>query len=131
MSDPPMPTHHGVEAPLEGTYPNETLQLLYQRGSCRHFKDDKIPNEAMEQILGAAIHAPSTGNLQAFSIVKIEDPERRKKLMQICGNQHFIGDAPVNLIVCVDERMNMRWAELDAAPYAHTSCLFWFLMDFR
>jgi nitroreductase len=131
MSDPPMPTHHGVEASVEESYPNETLRLLHRRGSCRHFKDKKIPGDVLEHIFGAAVHAPSAGNLQAFSIVKIEDPERRKKLMKICGNQRFIGEAPLNLVICVDERMNMRWAELDVAPYAHTSCLFWFLMDFQ
>ena len=131
MSDPLMPTHHGVEASVEETYPNETLRLLHQRGSCRHFKDKKIPKDVLEHILGAAVHAPSAGNLQAFSIVKIEDPERRAKLMKICGNQRFIGEAPVNLVICVDERMNKRWAELDVAPYVYTKCLFWFLMDFQ
>jgi len=131
MSDPPMPTHHGVEAPVEGKYPNETIRLLHQRASCRHFKDQKIPKEVLELILGAAVHAPSAGNLQAFSIVKIEDLERREKLMKTCGNQRFIGEAPVNLVICVDERRNIRWAELDVAPYTHTNCNFWFLLDYQ
>ncbi len=124
-----MPTHHGVEAPVNETFPNETLRLLYQRGSCRHFKDTKIPEEILEQILGAAVYAPSAGNLQNFSIVKIEDPERRNELMKICGNQRFIGEAPVNLVICFDQRRNMRWAEIDVAPFTHTSSVVWFLLD--
>ena len=63
MPVPPMPTHHGVEEPVIGTYPNETLRLLHQRGSCRHFKDKIIPEETLNLILGAARHAPSGGNL--------------------------------------------------------------------
>ena len=126
-----MPTHHGVEAPVEGTYPNETLQLLHQRGSCRHFQKKKITKEILEQILGAAVHAPSGGNLQSFSIIKIEDPERREKLMKICGNQRFIGEAPANLVICVDQRRLMRWAALDVAPFVGTSSLTGFLMDFQ
>jgi FMN reductase [NAD(P)H] len=131
MSDPPMPTHHGVEAPVKGNYPNETLRLLHQRGSCRHFKDKKIPNKELELILGAAVHAPSGGNLQGYSIVKIENPERREKLMKICGNQRFIGKAPVNLVICIDVRRLKRWAELDVAPFTQDNWLLGFLMGFQ
>ena len=131
MSEPPMPTHHGVEAPDKGTYPNETVRLLHQRGSCRHFKKQQIPEEVIEQILGAAVHAPSAGNLQSFSIVKVTDPERRGRLMKMCGNQRFIGEAPLNLVICLDQRRNMRWAELEAAPYTAMSEIRWFMMDFQ
>ena len=68
MSEPPMPTHHGVEAPVTGTFPNETIELLHKRASCRHFQDKLIPEETLNLILGAAVHAPSAGNLQTFSI---------------------------------------------------------------
>lgn len=131
MSDPPMPTHHGVEEPVKGVYPNKTIELLHKRGSCRYFQDKKIPKDVLDYILGAAVHAPSAGNLQAFSIIKIEDPERRAKLKKICGNERFIGEAPLNLVICVDERRNMRWAELDVAPYTASSVLYWFLLDFQ
>jgi nitroreductase len=131
MSDPPMPTHHGVEAPVEGPFNNDTIQLLHQRGSCRHFKNKKIPKEVLKQILGAAVHAPSGGNLQGFCIVKIENPDKRKKLMKICGNQRFIGEAPINLVICIDQRRNKRWAELECAPFTATSSLTGFLMGFQ
>jgi nitroreductase len=131
MSEHPMPTHHGVEETVTGTYPNETIELLHKRGSCRYFQDKKIPKETLDLILGAALHAPSAGNLQAFSIIKIEDPERKTKLKKICGNERFIGEAPLNLVICVDERRNMRWANLDVAPYTHSDYLLWFLLDFQ
>jgi nitroreductase len=131
MSDPPMPTHHGVESPVKGSYPNETLRLLHQRGSCRHFRDEKIPKKAMDLILGAAVHAPNAGNLQTFSIIKIEDHERKNGLMKICGNQRFIGEAPVDLVICLDQRRNMRWAGMEVAPYTASSTIINFLMDFQ
>jgi len=79
MSEPPMPTHHGVEEPVTGTFSNPTIELLHKRGSCRYFQDKKIPEETINLILGAAVHAPSAGNLQAFSIIKIQDPEKKKE----------------------------------------------------
>ena len=131
MSEPPMPTHHGVEAPVTGTYPNKTTELLHKRGSCRYFQDKPIPKETQGLILGAARHAPSAGNLQAFSIIKIQNPEKKEQLKKICGNERFIGEAPLNLVICVDERRNKRWANLDYAPYTHSDVLYWFLMDFQ
>jgi FMN reductase [NAD(P)H] len=131
MSDPPMPTHHGVEAPVTGTFPNKTIELLHKRASCRDFQDKKIPKETLDHILRAAVHAPSAGNLQSFSIIKITKQETKEKLMKLCANQRFIAEAPVCLVICVDERRNKRWAELDVAPFVNTKCNFWFLMDFQ
>jgi len=131
LSEPTMPTHHGIEAKVNGDYPNETLRLLHQRGSCRHFKGEKIPEEVLELLLGAAVNAPSGGNLQSFNIVKIEDPERREKLMKICGNQRFIGEAPLNLVICLDQRRSMRWAKLDHAPFTGMAQIRSFLMGIQ
>ena len=131
MSEPPMPTHHGVEAPVKGIFPNQTIELLHKRASCRHFQEKPIPKETLDLILGAAVHAPSAGNLQAFSIIKIEKQETKEKLVKLCANQRFIAEAPVNLVICVDERRNKRWAELDVAPFVYTHCNFWFLMDYQ
>ncbi len=58
MSDPSMPTHHGVAVQAEEMYPNETLRLLHQRRSIRRFKDEKIPRDVLELLLGAAVNAP-------------------------------------------------------------------------
>jgi len=126
-----MPTHHGVAVQEEGTYPNETLRLLHQRRSIRRFKDEKIPRDVLELLLGAAMNAPSGGNLQAFNIVKIEDPERKGRLMKICGNQRFIGEAPLNLVICLDQRRSMRWAELDVAPFTGLAQIRSFLMGMQ
>jgi FMN reductase [NAD(P)H] len=131
MSEPPMPTHHGVEEPVTGNFPNETIRLLHQRGSCRHFQDKNIPEDILRFILGAAVHAPSGGNLEPYSIVKIEDHKRRAKLKKICGNQRFIGEAPVNLVICLDHRRLMRWAKLDVSPFTYDHFLLGFLMAFQ
>jgi FMN reductase [NAD(P)H] len=126
-----MPTHHGVEEPVTGSYPNETIELLHKRGSCRFFKDKKIPEKVLELVLEAAVRAPSGGNLEPYSIVKIEEPERRTRLKKICGNQRFIGEAPVNLVICLDQRRLMRWAKLDVAPFTYDNMLLGFLMAFQ
>lgn len=99
-------------------YPNETIRLLLERASCRSFADRKIEPEVLETLLKAGVHAPTAGNLQPFSIIKVENPDTSKKLAHLCGNQMFIAQAPLNLLFCIDWRRNKRWAALEVAPFS-------------
>ena len=54
-----------------------------------HFTDEKISPETLQQILDAGNRAATGGNLQPYSIIKIEDDAVRDKLADLCG-QKFI-----------------------------------------
>ncbi len=82
----------------EGNQPNETLRLLMSRASCRSFSGRKVPAEVLRQILTAGTQAPSGGNLQPYSIIKIENDETLQKLVGLCGGQKVIGRAPLALL---------------------------------
>jgi nitroreductase len=127
MTEAGMPSHHGPAAErAPRTYPNETIQLLYERASCRSFTDVPVPAEVLETILEAGLHAPSGGNLQPFSIVQIDDEEKRQVLAERC-EQSFIVRAPVLLLFCLDLHRLRRWAELQVAPFSadHSFRHFW------
>lgn len=126
MSNNEMPSHHGVEVSVNRRYPNQTLKLLVERASCRNFSDKKIFPGILRLILSSGIHAPTGGNLQPYSIIKIENDETKQKLAEKCG-QDFIGKAPVLLLFCIDLRRIRRWAELEIAPFTATSSFphFW------
>ncbi|MBU0982902.1 MAG: nitroreductase family protein, partial [candidate division Zixibacteria bacterium] len=49
-----------------------------------------------------------------------------RKLADLC-RQKFIGEAPVNLLFCIDWRRIHRWAKIDCAPYSanHAFRHFW------
>ena len=61
-------------------YANETVRLLFERSSCRSFLDKTIPQEVLNAVLEAGTHSASAGNLQPYSIIKIENLENRLKL---------------------------------------------------
>jgi nitroreductase len=130
MSDNNMPSHHGVVAKSKGTYPNETMRLLLERGSCRDFLDREVSEEILEMILQVGTHAPTAGNLQPYSIIKLKDPTVTKKLGEMC-HQSFIGEAPVNLLFCIDWRRIRRWAELEIAPFSASSSFRHFWVSFQ
>jgi nitroreductase len=111
-------------------YANETMKLLFERSSCRSFLDKTIPHEVLNAILEAGTHSASAGNLQPYSIIKIENLENRLKIAEMCG-QSFIGKAPVLLLFCLDLHRNERWAKLEVAPFTAASSFRHFWVSFQ
>lgn len=123
MSQEPDPiSHHGVDDSQTRKFPNDTLRLLIDRSSCRSFSDRKIPDNIMNIILEAGLHAPTGGNLQPYSIIKVENAATKARLAALNEDQIFIETAPVDLIFCIDWYRISRWAEIEFAPFtAHRS----------
>lgn len=107
-------------------FPNETLRLLNERSSLRNFSDQEIEPEKIELLMQTACNAPSGGNNQPVSIIKITNREVREKLGELCW-QPFIGKAPINLLFCLDLHRNQMIADYGEVPYTagHAFRHFW------
>lgn len=81
---------------------NDLLRHLRERGSVRNYKPDPVPAAWVDAITGAGQRAPTSSNIQAFSIIVIRDPETKKQLAELCGNQKHIVDCPVFFALCAD-----------------------------
>ncbi|QOR36264.1 nitroreductase family protein [Clostridium sp. 'deep sea'] len=100
---------------------NETLNLLYERGSVRAFTDKPVSNEVLKQILLTAKHAASGGNLQPVSIIVITDKAKKEELAKLPYFK-FATKVPVLMLFCLDLYRTKRWAELEHMAYtAHKS----------
>lgn len=97
-------------------YENETLKILFERSSVRIFLSRKVPENVLKRVIEAGLHSASAGNLQPYSIIKVEDEERKKLLAELCL-QKFISKAPVLLVFCLDFHRLERWANLSNAPF--------------
>ena len=111
-------------------YPNQTIKLLHERASCRSFLVKKIPADVMRYILESGVHAATGGNLQPYSIIKIEKQATKKRIAKLAG-QKFIADAPVNLVFCIDWHRLERWAKLENAPFTALSAFRHFWISFQ
>ncbi|MFQ9891959.1 MAG: nitroreductase family protein [Emergencia sp.] len=87
------------------------LTLMKNRKSCRAFSDRPIEKAVLDQLLDAACQAPSSGGFQNYSIIKVTEESKKRKLMEVCRGQSFIAKAPVNLIFCMDLHREKRIAE--------------------
>lgn len=81
---------------------NEIIQSLYDRKSVRVFTEQEITKEQKQEILMAAMEAPTAGNQQLYTILDITDEELKQKLSVTCDNQPFIARAPLVLVFCAD-----------------------------
>lgn len=106
----------------------EALKHMKRRASCRSFTDEKIPDELLQEILETGLTAASGGNLQPYSIVVLKKDEDNQKMMELCGNQKFIGEAAVNLLFVLDWHKMGIFAENEKAPFTCTDSYMHYLI---
>ena len=81
---------------------NQIIQSLMARKSVRSFTDQEIPEEIIQVILEASTQAPTAGNQQLYTILRITDPEKKHRLSISCDHQPFIEKAKLVLVYCAD-----------------------------
>jgi nitroreductase len=85
---------------------NETLRILNNRRSIRLYNEDPITDEDKQQILQAAMRAPTAGNMMLYTIIEVTDQKIKDKLAETCDHQPFIAKAPWVLLFLADYQ---RW----------------------
>ncbi len=98
---------------------NETIRVIHNRKSVRAFQDKPIDRDIVDVIIGAAMRAPTAGNMMLYSIVEIADQTIKEKLAQSCDNQPFIAKAPLVLLFLADYQ---RWFDFFIASGVEAYC---------
>jgi nitroreductase len=80
----------------------DVVKAIKGRRSVRSFKEDKIKKEDVYECVDNAKYAPSSGNLQNWKVIVVEDKNKLKELAVACLRQRWIADAPVSLVVCAE-----------------------------
>src|SRR3954447_24496314 len=81
---------------------NDTIDLLQSHRSIRRYKDQPIPSEILQEVVTAAQWAPSSHNVQAYSIIVVDDEKKKKVLSEVAGSQKYVEVCPVFLVFCAD-----------------------------
>jgi nitroreductase len=107
----------------------EFFELVKQRRSVRVFARRVVEDDKLQQILRAANLAPSAGNLQAYEIYVVKEPEQRAALAAAAYAQDFLRDAPVVLVFCThparsEPRYRERGRQLYSLQDASIACTF-------
>ncbi|KEA03347.1 NADPH-dependent oxidoreductase [Rhizobium rhizogenes] len=81
---------------------NETLDTLLSHRSVRNYLPKAVPDSVLHLAIAAAQSAPSSSNLQAWSVVAVKDEARKSRLNTVAGTQRQITQAPLLLIWLAD-----------------------------
>jgi len=94
------------------------LDIIKNRRSIRDFKDQEIPYEAIGALIEAIRWAPSSGNMQSRKFYFVFDQNAKKKLAKAALNQHFIAEAPLVVVACLDRRIAVRYGDRGVNLYS-------------
>lgn len=87
------------------------------RRTIRNYSDVPITDELLNSLIEKASHAPTTGNMQLYSVIVTRDPATKKRLAPAHFNQPCLLEAPVVLTFCADFNRFNKWCETsDATP---------------
>jgi nitroreductase len=81
---------------------NEIIKLIQSHRSIRRYTEDPISDEILGDILISAQCAPSSHNVQAYSVIVVKNKETKSKLSKFCGSQKWVETCPVFLVFCAD-----------------------------
>jgi nitroreductase len=113
MSHDPYSQRYGTVTPPAADLPrNASLDLILEHRSVRNFLTDPLAPEVLPALVAAAQSAASYANIQWWSVLAVEDPEKKAKLAELSGEQAHIKDAPLFLVFLVDYARLRQVAEL-------------------
>jgi nitroreductase len=93
---------YGSSTMPDGFELNAVLELLLAHRSVRSYLPKALPPAALETIIAGAQSASSSSNLQAWSVVAVQDVARKAKLAELAANQPHIRAAPLFLVWLAD-----------------------------
>ncbi|MCE0482829.1 MAG: NADPH-dependent oxidoreductase [Methylacidiphilales bacterium] len=90
---------------------DETISLLLSHRSIRSYLPKALPPGTVETLVAAAQSASTSSNLQTWSVIAVEDPERKARLSVLAGSQKHIVEAPLFLVWIADLSLLQSIAE--------------------
>ena len=82
--------------------PNGILNGLLSHRSVRAFSDKPLADGTLELLVAAAQSASTSSNLQTWSVIAVEDKQRKQRLSVLANNQDFVSACPLFLVWIAD-----------------------------
>ena len=97
----------------------EVLRVMGAHRSIRKFQPTPVPDEHVRRVVAAAQRAATSSWIQAYALLQIEDPVKRRALVHLVGDQPQVAEAGAFFVVLGDTRRHRLLAERAGAPYAN------------
>jgi nitroreductase len=80
----------------------ETLKAILTRRSIREYTQQAVPGELVQELLAAAMQAPSAGNQQPWHFILVDARDQLRALADVLPFGQSLRAAPLGIAVCAD-----------------------------
>lgn len=91
------------------------MEYFSTRRTVRRYSRRKVDDALLREMLEAASHAPTTGNMQLYSVVVTRSEDGKKALAPAHFNQPSVTGCDVVLTFCADYNRFVKWCEASGA----------------
>jgi nitroreductase len=84
----------------------ETMDAILTRRSVRKYNKKPISNKIINELLEAAMSAPSAGNEQPCHFIIIDEPHILEKVPTFHNHAQMLKDASLAILVCCDMKLD-------------------------
>lgn len=96
---------------------NDLTTLLANRASVREYSKKKVTDKLLNELLQAAAHTQTMGNLQLYSVVVTRSKEMKEQLAPLHFGQPMVRECSAVLTICADFNRTTAWClERNADP---------------
>jgi FMN reductase (NADPH) len=105
---------------LGGSRVNQVIETILKHRSIRQYEDRPLTEEQIRTIVEAAQAASTSSYMQAYSIIGIKDPKKKKKLAELAGNQPYVEKNGHLLVFCADLHRHDVVAQIEGKDLTST-----------
>lgn len=107
------------------------IDYFKERRTIRSYSNQNMSEELLNEMIEAASHAPTTGNMQLYSVIVTKNEEMKSKLAPAHFNQPSVMSADAVLTFCADFNRFVKWCEQrNATPgYDNFQAWMWAVED--
>ena len=87
------------------------MSYFNNRRTIRRYSSREVSQELLKNLLEQAAHAPTTGNMQLYSVIVTRDQEMKKLLAPAHFGQPQVTGCSVLLTFCADFNRFVKWCE--------------------
>jgi nitroreductase len=102
---------YGEDPPEEASEAAPGLTGFLRHRSIRRYSDRPVSEELVAGLVAAAQSAATSSNLQLWSVLSVQEPERREAIAHLCADQEQVRQAPWFLTFLADHRRLREAAE--------------------
>jgi nitroreductase len=83
----------------------DAMEAILSRRSTRKYKPEAVPKELMDELLNAAMNAPSAGNEQPWYFIVIQNRKILDEIPKFHPFANCLKESPQAIVVCADLKL--------------------------